>query len=85
MKKPLLAALWEGVKILTSMFFAISFMRFAVYFGATPLEAGFSVVVAAVLAAAFIISRVMGAAGDSFHPKVDGLLLELSDIRRQGE
>jgi hypothetical protein len=56
MGKSIREAAFEAVKILASMFFAISFMRLAVHFGATALEAGFSVVVAAVLAGAFIVT-----------------------------
>jgi hypothetical protein len=58
MRKPLLEALWEGAKIVGTMFLAIGFMRGSVLLGATPLEAGFSAVVTAVIWAAFLVSRV---------------------------
>jgi hypothetical protein len=85
MGKPLLATLWEGAKIVGAMCFAIGFMRGAVHLGATPLEAGFSAVVVAVVWAAFLVSRVIGAVGDSFHPKIDELIADVGDIRRRGE
>jgi hypothetical protein len=49
------------------------------------LEAGFAVVVAAVIMGAYLISEVMGTVGDSFHPKVDELIADVGDIRRNGE
>jgi hypothetical protein len=48
-------------------------MHAAVLFGATPIEAGCAVVVAAVIMDAYLISGVTGTVGDSFRPKVDEL------------
>jgi hypothetical protein len=85
MWKPLQFALWQGAKIAMSMCLATSWMRGAVFFGATPLEAGFAVVVAAVIVGAYLISTVMDTVGDPFHPKMDELVADLGDIRRHGE
>jgi hypothetical protein len=83
MAKPLLATLWEAFKIVGTMCLTIGFMRCAVLLGATPLEAGFSAVVVAVVWAAFLVSRVVGVIGDSFHPKVDELMADVGDLRRR--
>jgi hypothetical protein len=85
MWKPLLETISGGLKVAGVMYLAILSMRAAVHLGATPLEAGCSVIVAAVLVSALLLSRVIGAAGDSFHPKVDELIADLGDIRRRGE
>lgn len=68
-----------------SMCLAIWLMHAAVLFGATPIEAGCAVVVAAVIMDAYLISGVTGTVGDSFRPKVDELIADTGDIRGRGE
>jgi hypothetical protein len=79
MWKPLLQILWQGTKILLSMFLAVAWMRLASLFGATPLEAGFSVVVAAIVFGTFLITGVLEAVGDSLHPKLDELIVKATE------
>jgi len=85
MIKDIGSSLWELMKVVISLFIAWCVIEACEKRGLSQIEAVGCTVTAAIVWLSFLVVKVMGVVGDSFHPKLDRIEGQLSDIAQNTE